>query len=188
MPGMNLRFRKQFPLLGKFLHWTISKRGVSLNMHMGPFSRSWGTMGNTTTLDAPGHLGFSWRKQTRRHHMSAAEHEALVTGHRGETGLIFAMPLVILAGLIEAAHIWLHPFSHVTVTGHPLTALVLTLGVLVVVLFVLRHTHMVPSFFLFVLGLLGVYVQWKVFHGMAWHDVHHVAAHAKAAASAATHS
>src|ERR1035438_9319626 len=104
---MHMRFRKQFPILGHFLKWTISKRGISINAHAGIFSRSWGTRGNTETIDAPGHFGLYWRKQSRRH---GAQSGAKVEGWH------LAAIVIVVEGLIEASYIWAHPLISTCVT------------------------------------------------------------------------
>lgn len=78
MPGpkMRLRWRKSFTIIPNpggrrpILRWTVTKRGASLNLSFGPLSRSWGTRGNRTTIDAPGEMGLSWQKQHSGHEAS----------------------------------------------------------------------------------------------------------------------
>lgn len=63
---MKFRFRKSFSIIPGILRWTVSKRGTSLNLNLGIFSKSWGTRQNTTTLDMPGTSGIFWRKEQRK--------------------------------------------------------------------------------------------------------------------------
>lgn len=71
---MPFRFHKSFPLLGRFIQGTVSKKGVSLNMRMGPLSKSWGTgRRRSTTLDMPGTSGIFWRSQRRASSEEAAQ-------------------------------------------------------------------------------------------------------------------
>lgn len=65
MSAFHFRFRKSLRL-SKHFRLTFTKRGVSLNLRLGHFSRSWGTQGNRTTLDAPGRMGLSWQKEEKR--------------------------------------------------------------------------------------------------------------------------
>lgn len=61
MSLFRLRFFKRF----RFgpLSFNLSKTGCSLTLKMGPYSRTWGTRGQRTTVDAPGHFGVSFTKQ-----------------------------------------------------------------------------------------------------------------------------
>jgi hypothetical protein len=61
--AFRLRFRHSFTLIPHFLKFTLNKKSWSLNMTIGPYSRSWGSARSTTTIDAPGALGFSWREE-----------------------------------------------------------------------------------------------------------------------------
>lgn len=66
MANMRFRFRKTFRIIPGILTWTASKRGLSLNLNLGIYSKSWGTGGRrTTTLDVPGTSGIFWRKQEK---------------------------------------------------------------------------------------------------------------------------
>jgi hypothetical protein len=168
--GMHLRFRHRFPLAGHFLHWTLSRHGVSLNMHVGLFSRSWGTQGNTTTVDAPGHLGFFWRKQTRKRRRRLSEEE--ISAHAAGRWTHLAVALVLLEAVVEAVHIWLHPFSDVVVSGSPLLVLLLLSGGLCALIVFAHRRGIMGGLVIFVLALVGLYVQWKLFGALAWNDVH----------------
>jgi len=165
---MHLRFRHSFPLVGHFLHFTVSKKGVSLNAHAGFFSKSWGTRGNTTTVDAPGHLGLFWRKQSKRTHASADE---VATKHEHKW-FHLSLALVVLVAIVEAWHIWVHPFSKVVIVGQPLNTLLILTGALAVAVLFLHHLGVASGIILFLLTLGGVYLQWRVFHSTAWNDVH----------------
>jgi Protein of unknown function (DUF4236) len=61
--AFRLRFRHSFTIIPKFLKFTLNKKSWSLNLTIGPYSRSWGSARSTTTIDAPGALGFSWRDE-----------------------------------------------------------------------------------------------------------------------------
>jgi len=37
---MPFRFRKSFPLLGRFLQGTVTKNGLSLNLRFGPLAKN----------------------------------------------------------------------------------------------------------------------------------------------------
>ena len=167
-----MRFRKSFPLAGHFLHWTISKNGISLNAHLGPVSRSWGTRGNTSTIDAPGHIGLFWRKQTRRTH---TQHD--IPHDRGSGWFHLALGFAALETVVEAFHIWVHPFSNVTVSGQPLLFLAVLSGLLVAFILFCHHLRLAGGFLLIPIALIGVYVQWKLFGSIAWHDVHAIVSH-----------
>jgi hypothetical protein len=175
---MHLRFRHRFPLIGHFLHWTLSRHGVSLNAHLGPFSRSWGTQAKTTTIDVPGHLGFFWRKQarrgsgTRRPRLSSEEQQALAAAHAGNAWTHVVVGLAFLEAAVEAIHIWVHPFSQAAVSGNPLFTLVVLTGGLIVVITFLHRQRIVGGVVLFILGVFGLWLQWTLFHSLAWHDVH----------------
>lgn len=169
---MHLRFRKSFPIVGHLLHLTVSRHGVSLNLHAGLFSRSWGTRYATTTIDAPGHFGLYWRKQAahtqhRPHEIAEARHE--------HHWLHLTLALAFLAGAVEAIHIWVHPFSQTQVVGHPLTTLLLLMGALIGVIFLTDRLGLVSGIFIFLLGLGAIYLEWTLFHSLAWHDVHSIA-------------
>jgi hypothetical protein len=178
---MHLRFRHRFPLMGHFLHWTVSRHGVSLNAHVGLFSRSWGTQAKTTTVDMPGHLGFFWRKQSRRRprsHISDEDRQLLAAAHAGNRWTHVAVALAVLEALVEAIHIWVHPFSNVVISGQPLFILVVLSGALIALIIFAHKRDIVGGLVIFVLALLGIYLQWILFHAWAWGDVHAALTHA----------
>jgi hypothetical protein len=166
---MHWRFRKSFPIIGHFLHVTVSKKGVSLNLHAGLLSRSWGTRGNTTSVDAPGHFGLYFRKQTRRPQGREHRDEALSVRHE-HRWLHLSLALALLCALVEAWHVWVHPFSDMRITGHPLRDLVLLTGLLIVLILTLHHLRIASGIILFLLALVGIYAQWASFHKLDWHD------------------
>lgn len=66
MAGFRLRFRKSIPIIPKILYVTLNKKSYSINLRLGPYSRSWGNKRSHSTLDMPGELGFSYRKSKER--------------------------------------------------------------------------------------------------------------------------
>jgi hypothetical protein len=94
---MNFRFRKSFTIIPGILRWTVSKKSTSLNLNLGLFSKSWGTRGTTTTIDAPGTTGIFWRREHRRGGRGAAKqlgHESVQRDERAGIGL-FALALIV---------------------------------------------------------------------------------------------
>ncbi|WP_217924422.1 hypothetical protein [Miltoncostaea oceani] len=104
MARTRFRFRKTFPLLGRLLTGTVSRRGVSLNLRLGLFSRSWGTRGTTTTIDVPATSGIFFRKEERRRKppsdpLERELHEAEVRRRRWRRVWICLLWLTALIGL-----------------------------------------------------------------------------------------
>lgn len=166
---MRFRFRKSFPLLGHFLKWTVSKRGVSVNAHAGPVSKSWGTRGTSTTVDAPGKMGFFWRKQSSRSHHEEHGHSAStrVSGHAWK----FAAFLIIVEAIIELVHIYVHPLSDCSTSGSPLTTLIILLLVQFGILYGL-HSIGLNGFLVFLIICATIFFQWQFFQSHGWDDVH----------------
>lgn len=156
-PRMRFRFRKSFNIFGKFLGWTVSKKGVSLNMKLGPLSKSWGTRGRTTTIDAPGEYGMFWRKQESRKASAALTQEE--KDKRAEGFWKFYVGFVLAIQLM-AELVWVNASKH---TGDVNGNLAL-LFIVELALIVLLWTQ-IKAFRSFV-GLLGVliiaYVHWRV--------------------------
>jgi len=111
MAGLHFRFRKSFTLIPGVLHWTVSKRGASLNLHLLIYSKSWGTGGRrTTTIDMPGTTGMFWRKQQK----VKQDPEDADEGFAHLIQLLFFWGLAV----VSLFRFWIRAHGH-TVTGHP---------------------------------------------------------------------
>lgn len=122
MAGLRTRFRKSFTIIPGILKWTISKKGTSLNFNLGPFSKTWGTRGNTTTIDAPGAFGLSWRKEERKGQNGEKGHQADGSHPLWLTGSVVVILLHLLVGL---ARIYIHPLATCAREGSPFVTWVL---------------------------------------------------------------
>lgn len=119
---MRFRFRKSFTIIPKVLHWTVSKKGASLNLRLGPYSKSWGTRGNSSTLDMPGTSGIFWRKQTSRKKRKAGDEEleAAAAGfHPWAEGKRWLLGGVILFAAVGYIQLGVHPLQTCALHGHP---------------------------------------------------------------------
>jgi hypothetical protein len=167
MAGMSFRFRKSFKIIPGVLHWTISKKGVSLNLNLGIYSKSWGTGGRrTTTIDMPGTTGMFWRKQqtVKKDPEDADEgflHLIQLLVIWG--GLLFGLARLHLTGITADCHLGGHP--------HIVLALMLA-GELGLVWFLWRSWAPLKGFLglLLVIGL--AYIQWKLYGHLVAPDLH----------------
>lgn len=116
---MNFRFRKTFPILGKFLGFTISKKGFSINFRAGVFSKSIGTLRNVTTIDLPGTSGIFFRKERRRRRRPRPGDPYLAELERRRAWGRAAAVIIGLSAAISLARINLHPIGGCELTGHP---------------------------------------------------------------------
>jgi hypothetical protein len=164
MAKMNFRFRKTFPILGKFLHWTVSKKGISLNLHLGPLSRSWGTRGKTTTIDAPGHFGLFWRKQEThsRRHQPEYVAEYAHTQARQHLWRWLITVVIVIQTMAELVRANVH-FQSCRITGHPNIEILIMVAIEVGLLTLLwSSVAKIRNFFGFILVCVAVYFHWKL--------------------------
>lgn len=167
MSEAHLHFRKSFPIIPGILKFTVSKRGVSLNLHLGFYSRSWGTVENRTTVDLPGHMGLGLQKVDRhgKHHHGEPEQ------HEGSRDLSLA--LIFLTGIVLLARVYLHPLSHCTRTGHPLALVLVIVGITYIGYLYLWHELPKLRGMLFVgLALALCYADWWLYAHMVASSIH----------------
>lgn len=149
---MSFRFRKSFDIIPGMLRWTVSKRGFSLNLHLGIYSKSWGTGGRRTrTIDVPGTAGFFFRKQTVVKDDPDDPDEGF--GHLVQLLLIIGTALI---GYGRAR------FGHPT-SSHPYIEVTLITGVGFGALWLLWRQFDILRGFLGIFLAAGiVYLQWKL--------------------------
>lgn len=158
MASLNLRFRKSIVLIPGILKFTLSKKGYSLNLNLGFFSKTWGSMRNTTTIDAPGHLGLSWRKEERRKKAAPGE-PSDGFAHAFQVFLMFGGALVGLARLHAATLGKTCAF-----TGHPHFLLAAMLGAqLGLFWFLWNSWRPFRGILGVVLSLGACYLQWRLY-------------------------
>jgi hypothetical protein len=172
---MHFRFRKSFDIFGRILRWTVSKRGVSLNFHLGPFSKSWGTRQNTTTMDIPGTSGMFLRKEKRKHHSSDPDvrdyehHQAHRKHITVAIGFFFAVELV--AELIRL-NVHLGGES-CTLSGHANLILLVSHALVLGTFLALRSQIRLLQGFCGLLLILGLcYLQWRLFGSIVGGHIH----------------
>ena len=148
---MAFRFRKSFDIIPGLLRWTISKRGASLNLHLGIYSKSWGSGGRRTrTIDIPGTSGIFFRKQTR-------VKEDPDDPDEGFSHLVQLL-LIIGTALISYGRVRFEGHS----SGHPYILVTLIFGVGFGALWLLwRQWDILRGFLGILLALVIVYLQWK---------------------------
>lgn len=130
---MNFRFRKSLTIIPGVLRWTVSKKSTSLNLNLGIFSKSWGTRGSTTTIDAPGTTGIFWRREKRRGAGGKQlGHEA--SRHQAQSA---GIGLFALAMIAQALIYWGWSAASCSGPAH-LHALVLVLGAQLIVYALVR--------------------------------------------------
>ena len=166
MAGMHFRFRKSFDIIPGLLRWTVSKRGASLNLHLGFYSKSWGTGGRrTTTIDMPGTTGMFWRKQERVKEDPNDADEGF--GHLVQLLLIWG------GALVAVVRFWLDSHGH-TVSGHPYRWIGgLLVGELIVFWMLWRTWRPLAGWLGVLLAALVAYLQWKYLGNVVFHhDIH----------------
>jgi hypothetical protein len=132
MSGMHAHFRKSFPIIPKLLYFTISKTGVSMQLHLGPVSKSWGTAQDSLSIDAPGHMGLGFRKTNRKKHdpLAPKTHKASFS---------FSIFFFILSAAGLYIRLYYHLLNHCTLTDHPAITLGLVIAATIVAFSVLWH-------------------------------------------------
>ena len=168
---MNFRFRKSIPIIGKLLRFTVSKKGVSLNLRLGWLSKSWGTRGTSTTLDMPGTSGMFFRKERRRSakKLDPAAAALLRRQRSAQAGQILGAIIIAVVALVELGRLHIHIGESCTLGGHPH----ITLGVLVAAqITVLRALRQKGVLLVFAATVAVAVVQWKLFGALAMPNVH----------------
>jgi hypothetical protein len=158
MAGLNFRFRKSFNIIPGILRWTISKRGASLNLNLGIYSKSWGTGGRrTTTVDLPGTSGIFWRKQEK---VKEDPNDA-------DEGFAHLLQLLLIWGGFIVGLVRLYASSlgkGCQLSGHPYWLLGGMLLVELGFFWMLWRTWRLFSGILGLpLAILAAYLQWKVY-------------------------
>lgn len=173
MAGFHAHFRKSFTIIPGLLKWTISKRGVSLNAHAGPLSKSWGTYESETSIDGPGHFGLGWRKTDRRKTSHQAKHHPF-------SGF-FTISLVGLEAVVLAGRTYLHPLAKSCTPGtHPGTMLLVVLGLQVgALLLIWTQFPRLRGFVFFLLMVFSLYVEWKLWGHFVGSHIHCLASSSK---------
>jgi hypothetical protein len=158
--GLRLRFRKSFTLVPGVLKWTLTRRGASLNLHLLFYSKSWGRGGRrTTTIDAPGRFGLSWRKQ---------RYVKPVPGEPSDGFAHFFQCLLVLLGFLIGL-IRLHGAelfsSNCSLHGHPHYVLA-TITVAEILILNFRG-------FAGLVVVIGMtYLQWRLYGGLVGPSLH----------------
>jgi len=107
-----LRFRKSLTLIPGLLKLTLNKRSWSLNLTIGPYSRSWGSLRTTSGIDLPGQQGLSLGKE----HATRNDTFTYATLWGVATILVVALhALIDLTRLYPVAY-----FQDCDRSGHPL--------------------------------------------------------------------
>ncbi len=165
MAKMNFRFRKSFPIVPGILRFTISKKGWSVNLNLGIFSKSWGNIRQTTTLDMPGTTGIFWRKEqsTKKSHEEKAQSKVI---HSKAHKQIFILSLwvTLLAWGVGLWQIYIHPFSNCKVEGSPATTFSIFIAIQAV-LFVMLFRGMKVARGIGGVIVIGIFclIQWQLF-------------------------
>lgn len=159
--NFHLRFRKSFPILGKFLQATISKRGLSLNLHLGPLSKSWGTGGRrSTTVDMPGTSGLFWQKR------GSHQDDDDAVGEPGAGWRFLGKTVLVGVALVEAARLWVRVGRNCDPAGGlGWRYLTLTLAGLALLWFASSLSPRLRGVLYFLLALGIGYLSWKVYGG-----------------------
>lgn len=162
---MHLRLHKKFRIF-KWLHVTVSKTGVSVGVHLGPFSRNWGTRQNSTYIDGPGHFGLGWEQKTVHGHHDEDEH----TGFHW-----LGWPVLMVQTAVGVIRTYVHPLHHCELHGSPVVALIAIYGGSAVLYWISGRWRFGGAFFLLLL-IGGSWLQWQLYGH--WVSPHVLCGHA----------
>lgn len=154
MSGMHLRFRKSFPIIPKVLYFTLSKKSVSMQLRLGPFSKSWGSKEDSFAIDAPGELGLGMKKRSRHKHDPDGP-------KRHRPSRVLAHLVLITLALALFARLYYHLLTDCSLSGHPgITLLVLSVVMIGGFEILWRAAESVRGPLLFLLACASTWVIW----------------------------
>lgn len=152
---MSFRFRKSFNIIPGLLRWTISKKGASLNLHLGIYSKSLGTGGRRTrTIDVPGTTGIFFRKQTREKQDPDDPDDGF--GH------FLQILTILISAIVGYIKINIHT-GNCHLAGHPNIVMgAIVGGEIALFWFLWRKWDPLRGFLGFLLVIAATYLQWKL--------------------------